>query len=107
MNLRGQADWFRWEQDTLHLRLRVQPRASRDRIGAPMGDGHALKVSITAPPVDGKANAHLVAYVAKEFRVAKGQVCVVSGETGREKHLRIESPGHIPDTLTASGLALP
>lgn len=72
-----------------------------------MGDGHALKISITAPPVDGKANAHLIAYLAKQFGVAKGRVQVIAGETGREKHLSIEAPERIPTPLSRVGLTPP
>ena len=51
-------NWFRWESDDLLLSLRVQPRASQDEFVGPHGDH--FKVRITAPPVEGKANAHLV-----------------------------------------------
>ena len=55
--------------DGLVLRLYIQPKASRDAIVGVHGD--ELKVAITAPPVDGQANAHLVKYLAKQFKVAK------------------------------------
>jgi hypothetical protein len=67
--------------------LRVQPRASRNAIVGIMGD--ALKVAITAPPVDGKANEAVVAYLAAVFSVAKSSVVIVSGETGRNKLVAI------------------
>jgi uncharacterized protein len=89
--------WYRWQGHELRLRLRVQPRASRDRLGEPMGD--RLKVTITAPPVDGKANEHLLRFLAREFRVPRGAVTLVSGETGREKTVRIASPQRLPDGL--------
>lgn len=57
--------------DGLVLRLYIQPKASRDSIVGLHGD--ELKVAITAPPVDGRANAHLTKYLAKQFRVAKSQ----------------------------------
>lgn len=60
--------------DGLVLRLYIQPKASRDSIIGLHGD--ELKVAITAPPVDGQANAHLVKYLAKQFRVAKNQVLI-------------------------------
>jgi uncharacterized protein (TIGR00251 family) len=43
----------------------------------------SLKVAITAPPVDGQANAHLTKYLPKQFRVAKSQVIIEKGELGR------------------------
>ncbi len=57
--------------DGLVLRLYIQPKASRDSIVGLHGD--ELKVAITAPPVDGQANAHLTKYLAKQFRVAKAR----------------------------------
>ncbi|MGR2766323.1 DUF167 family protein YggU [Photobacterium sp. GSS17] len=84
--------------DDLRLRLYIQPKASRDQLVGLHGD--ELKVAITAPPVDGKANAHLTKYLAKLFRVAKGQVVIEKGELGRHKQVLIEAPREIPDTIT-------
>ena len=55
--------------DGLVLRLYIQPKASRDSIVGLHGD--EVKVAITAPPVDGQANSHLVKFLGKQFRVAK------------------------------------
>lgn len=57
--------------DGLVLRLYIQPKASRDSIVGLHGD--EVKVAITAPPVDGQANSHLVKFLGKQFRVAKSQ----------------------------------
>jgi hypothetical protein len=67
--------------------LRVQPRASRNAIVGTMGD--AVKLAITAPPVDGKANEAVSKYLAELFRVPKSSVVIVSGETGRNKLIAI------------------
>ncbi|RKQ41432.1 DUF167 family protein YggU [Enterobacter sp. R1(2018)] len=85
--------------DGLVLRLYIQPKASRDCIIGLHGD--ELKVAITAPPIDGKANAHLVKYLAKQFRVAKGQVMVEKGELGRHKQIKIIDPQQIPTEVAA------
>ncbi len=85
--------------DGLVIRLYIQPKASRDQIVGLHGD--ELKVAITAPPVDGQANAHLVKYLAKEFRVAKGAVSIEKGEMGRHKQIRIVNPQHIPTEIAA------
>lgn len=85
--------------DGLVLRLYIQPKASRDGIIGLHGD--ELKVAITAPPIDGKANAHLVKYLAKQFRVAKGQVMVEKGELGRHKQIKIIDPQQIPTEVAA------
>jgi uncharacterized protein (TIGR00251 family) len=69
------------------LWLRVQPGARRTEIAGLHGD--ALKVRLAAPPVDGKANACLVGYIAERLGVARGKVELVSGATSRRKRLRV------------------
>lgn len=86
--------------DDLLLTLKVQPKASKDEL---LWHGEQLKARITAPPVDGRANAHLQAWLAKLFGVSKSQVTLLSGETGRNKRLRIASPRQVPDLLNKSG----
>ena len=85
----------------LHLRIYLQPKSSRDQfLGVYAGlNGDELKVAITAPPIDGKANAHLLKWLAKQCKVAKSQVQLVSGDTSRHKRLVIESPKEIPNVL--------
>ena len=85
--------------DGLVLRLYIQPKASRDGIVGLHGD--ELKVAITAPPVDGQANAHLVKYLAKQFKVAKSQVIIEKGELGRHKQVKIIHPQQIPSGVDA------
>ncbi|WP_114192772.1 DUF167 family protein YggU [Edaphovirga cremea] len=85
--------------DALVIRLYIQPKASRDQIIGVHGD--ELKVAITAPPVDGQANAHLVKFLAKQFKVAKSNVTIEKGELGRHKQIRIVSPQCIPETIAA------
>lgn len=87
--------WYRWQGDTLILSIRVQPRASCDEIVGPYGN-NSLKVRISAPPVDGKANQHLAKFLAKAFGVAKGQVELLKGSSGRDKQLAITAPSRIP-----------
>lgn len=81
------------------LRLYIQPRASRDAIIGMHGE--ELKVAITAPPVDGQANTHLIKFLARAFKVAKSQITLDKGETGRHKQLTIIDPQQIP-ALVAS-----
>ncbi len=85
--------------DGLVLRLYIQPKASRDTIIGLHGD--EVKVAITAPPVDGQANAHLVKYLAKQFRVAKSQVLLEKVELGRHKQVKILNPQQIPTEVAA------
>lgn len=69
------------------LKLHVTPRGSRDQVSGWRGD--VLCVKITAPPVEGAANAAVIKFVAKTLGVKKGQVELVSGEKSREKTLKI------------------
>ncbi|WP_117233769.1 DUF167 family protein YggU [Vibrio maerlii] len=88
-----------YDGEDLILRLYIQPKASRDKI---VGlHGNEVKVAITAPPVDGKANAHLTKYLAKQFKVAKGDFHIEKGELGRHKQVRIGSPKQIPEIIKA------
>lgn len=95
------ADWYQWQGETLILHVRVQPKASRDEIVGPQDNG-SLKVRITAPPVDGKANQHLIKYLAKAFGVAKSRVTLLKGESGREKRLAISTPLRLPEAAQIS-----
>ncbi len=67
--------------------LRVQPRASRNAVVGVIGD--AVKLAITAPPVDGKANQAVIDYLAKLFSVPKSAITILSGETGRNKLIAV------------------
>ncbi len=81
--------------DDLLLRVYVQPRASRDGIAGRHGD--ALKIRLTAPPVDGAANEALCRFLAKACGVAKSAVTVESGDASRRKTVRIRAPQTLPD----------
>ena len=89
---------YQWQGDDLLLWLRVQPKASHDAFAGESGD--ALKVRITAPPVDGKANKHLLAWLAKQFGVAKSTLTLEAGKEQRNKRVRIPSPKQIPTALS-------
>lgn len=86
--------WYRWDGTDLILHLRIQPRAAKNEIAGPYGD--TLKIRLTTPPVDGKANEHLLAFLSALCGVAKSQITLLSGETGREKRVRIASPRRLP-----------
>jgi hypothetical protein len=80
---------------TSDLHVRLQLRARRDEVvGLRAG---AIVVRVTAPPVDGKANAALCAFVARAAGVAPSRVSVVRGQTSRDKVVRVE--GVAPDVL--------
>jgi uncharacterized protein len=75
----------------MRLRLKVQPKARHAGIfgWTPDPDGAALKVSVGAPPEDGKANAAVIALLAEKLGVAKSAISVVSGATDRRKLVEI------------------
>ena len=70
------------------LAVRVTPRSSRNEISEVLNDG-TVKVRLTAPPVEGKANAALVAFLAEVIGVPPSSIEIVAGETGRDKLVSI------------------
>lgn len=74
--------------DHVLLRVRVQPRASRDAV-APMDDGR-YRVALTAPPVEGKANNALIAFMAHQLGIRKHALALAAGDASRDKTLRID-----------------
>jgi uncharacterized protein len=73
------------------MRIRLQPRARRDEVvGERAG---AIVIRVSAPPVDGKANAALCALIARAVNVAPSRVSVVRGQTSRDKVVRVEGVG--------------
>ncbi|EKC7760117.1 YggU family protein [Salmonella enterica] len=82
-------------EDGLVLRLYIR----RDSIVGLHGD--EVKVAITAPPVDGQANSHLIKFLGKQFRVAKSQIVIEKGELGRHKQVKIIHPQQIPPEIAA------
>lgn len=86
------------EQQNLLLRLYIQPKASRDQWCGIHGD--ELKLAITAPPVDGKANQHIIKLLSKAFKVPKGSIEIQKGELGRHKQVRVIAPQQLPDAIS-------
>ena len=89
---------WRWDGEDLILELRVTPRSARDRLEGEH-DGR-LRLRITAPPVDGKANRHLLGVLAALFGVPRRDIKLIRGETGRNKTVRIHSPCKLPAPVT-------
>jgi len=81
------------------LTLHIQPGAKKTEITGLHGD--ALKIRLAAPPVDGKANAALIAFLAKACGVSKSSVELVSGDTSRAKRVRVSGA----DLATVEALA--
>ncbi|AOY00361.1 DUF167 domain-containing protein [Jeongeupia sp. USM3] len=89
--------WYEAGADVVQLRLHVQPGAKRTEVAGLHGD--ALKLRLAAPPVDGKANARLVAWLAETFGVPQRQVTIKSGQSSRRKLVVIEGSGLDPLAL--------
>jgi uncharacterized protein (TIGR00251 family) len=83
------------------LEVLVQPRASRSRVVGEH-DGR-VKIQLAAPPVDGEANAALVAFLADLLGVKRADVALLAGETGRRKRVRIA--GRTADEAAAALLS--
>jgi uncharacterized protein (TIGR00251 family) len=73
--------------DGVRLELLVQPRASRSEIAGLVGD--RIKIRLAAPPVEGQANDALIRVLADLFDLARSQVIIRSGESGRRKSVLI------------------
>ena len=79
--------WLRIDGDGVILSLHIQPGAKKSEVVGLHGD--ALKIRLAAPPVDGKANAALIAFIAAKVGVGKTAVELISGEISRSKRIRI------------------
>jgi hypothetical protein len=91
--------WCREDGAALLLALHVQPGARRTEVAGTHGDGAdaRLKLRLAAPPVDGKANAELLRFLAAAFGVPQRQATLVHGESSRKKLVRIDAPVARPD----------
>ena len=74
--------------DAARVHIRVHPKAASNRIGAVVGS--TVRVYVTAPPVDGKANAAAIELLAEALGVAKSRVTIQRGERGRNKVVAVE-----------------
>lgn len=75
---RGQEIWFA---------VKVHPRAKKNAITGEVGD--SLKLSLTTPPIEGRANEACVEFFAKLLKVPRSSVTIASGQTSRNKSIRV------------------
>ncbi|MEK6750044.1 MAG: DUF167 family protein [Pseudomonadota bacterium] len=87
--------WFHWQGETLILEIHLQPRATKDEVVGP--HGQRLKIRLKSPPVDGKANAALLRFIADLCAVPMQQVSLVRGDTQREKTVAVVKPKKLPE----------
>ena len=73
----------------------IQPRSSKNSVVGLYGD--ALKIKLTAPPVEGAANRMCIEFLAKQLGVAKSTLSIVSGHSGRNKRILIRNDDTIPN----------
>lgn len=84
------CSWYRRERDgAFCLVLHIQPGARQTEVAGL--HGAALKIRLAAPPVDGKANAALLAFLAERLAVPRRALTLVSGDAARQKRVRIEA----------------
>lgn len=95
--------WCRPSAGGYVLSLHIQPGAKRTEIVGEHGD--ALKVRLAAPPVDGKANAALLAFLSQTLCVPRSQVELIGGETSRQKRVAVK--GNWPDEAALVAALMP
>ncbi len=82
------SDWSIAEADGgVTFAVRVVPRSSRNQIVGV--EGGALKIKLTAPPVEGAANAALIEFIADWLGVRRSAVSIVGGDKARNKRVRV------------------
>jgi uncharacterized protein (TIGR00251 family) len=86
------------------LKIHLQPRASRNEIDGWHGD--ALKVRVTAPPFEGKANKAVQKFLGDQLGIPPAQIAIIAGQRSREKVLRISGLSRA-EVERALGIALP
>jgi uncharacterized protein len=79
--------YLRTESDGVVLSVKVQPRASANQVGEPMGN--ELRIKVTAPPVDSAANEALIRFLADRLHCGRNQIELLRGHTSRHKVLKI------------------
>jgi uncharacterized protein (TIGR00251 family) len=81
--------WIQETRDGVIFKITVQPRGSRNEIAGLQGD--AMKIRLTAPPVEGAANKMCVEFLAKSLKVRKSVVEIIRGRTSRSKKVLVRS----------------
>ena len=89
--------WHSLKEGTLLLTLHIQPGAKKTGVAGLHGG--ALKIRLAAPPVEGQANARLIAWLADAFDVPQRNVVLKQGETSRKKVVAITGTSVNPESL--------
>jgi uncharacterized protein (TIGR00251 family) len=88
-------NFLRAQTDGVLLSIKLQPRASKNEIGEPLGD--ELKIKVTSPPVDSAANESLVKFLAEKLDCPRGRVELIRGHKSRHKVLKLH--GFTPEDI--------
>jgi len=97
------VSWLAADAAGVTLRLHIQPGAKKtEAVGL---HGEALKIRLAAPPVDGKANAALIAFLADQLGVPRAAIAILSGDSSRAKRVRIDGvdPARVRELLLPGG----
>jgi len=81
------GDYFKITGNDIVIKVKIVPGSSKNKTVGVHND--AIKITITAPPVEGKANKKCIAYLAKYFDVAKSKIEIISGQTSKNKLIKI------------------
>jgi len=80
-------DCFKIRGNDIIVKVKIVPGSSKNKIVGVYND--ALKITVTAPPIEGKANKKCIAYLAKYFDIAKSKIEILSGKNSRNKLIKI------------------
>lgn len=86
--------YFQVNEQDLVFKVHIQPRSAANQIAGVRED--AVKIRLTAPPVDGEANRACIKFLAKQLNVAKSDLEIISGAGSRSKKIRV----HLADDKT-------
>lgn len=74
---------------TKKIKIKVLPRSSKNEIIGELTEG-TLKIKLKAPPVDGEANAELIKFLSKEWKIPKYKIKILKGQTSKTKLVQID-----------------
>lgn len=92
-------NFYEWRGKDLLLNIHVQTRAKENAITEL--HGVRLKLRINVPPVENKANRHIINYLANEFSVKQSDIELISGLRHRDKQMKIKQPTQLPDCFNS------
>ncbi len=90
-------NWYQFNRDGLSIHIHAQPGAKRTEVAGLHGD--CVKLRLASPPVDGKANACLIEFIARRLGVKKSQVSITRGTSSRRKTVCVAGAGLDPAVL--------